>query len=107
MHSFSSCVNAPLRQKLRVLREHGEDAAHEKMRHVLRVASALLQPLAHLREALGDVAGDAGGFLRRVEGMRLGPDALQTRADVGLAQIVHVDAEPLRSGNGHRRARCR
>ena len=86
------------RQKLHILREHGEDAAHEKMRHILRGASALLQRLAHLRKALGDVAGDAGGFLRRVEGMRLLPDALQMRADVVLAQIVHVDAKPVAVG---------
>ena len=91
-------MNAPLRQKLHILREHGEDAAHEEMRHILRVASALLQRLAHLREALGDVAGDAGGFLRRVEGMRLLPDALQMRADVVLAQIVHVDPKPVAVG---------
>ena len=68
------------------------------MRHVLRVASALLQRLAHLREALGDVAGDAGGLLRRIEGMRLLPDALQKRADVVLAQIVQVDAKAVAVG---------
>ena len=86
------------RQKLHILREHGEEAAHEEMRHVLRVASALLQRLAHLREALGDVAGDAGGFLRWVEGVRLLPDALQKRADVVLAQILHVDAKAVAVG---------
>nr|WP_293846939.1 hypothetical protein [Sphingopyxis sp.] len=41
----------------------------------------------------GNLAGDARGFLRRVEAERVGPDRAKAGADIFTPQIVERDAE--------------
>lgn len=86
-----------LGQEVHVLGEHGEDAAHQEMRHLFRRVVAL-QPARDGGEAFGDLARDAGGLTRRVQRLGLGPDRLQPGDDVGVSQVLQPDAETLAVG---------
>ena len=92
---FQQRGEAAPRQQVGVLGEHREQAAHEKVRHVLGIALAGLQRLAHFGQPLCDLAGNPRRGLGRVERVRIGPDCRQPRAHIGVAQVLHEDPEAL------------
>lgn len=102
---FEDGLKTVLRQKLDILGEHGEEAAHEKQRDLLGVvellavlALRLLQMLGDLREPFRDLAGRLGRDLGRVELVRIEPDRAQPLADVVGAQILEKDPKVLPVG---------
>jgi hypothetical protein len=88
---------AVLGQQADVLREHGEQAAHQEGRDLPGVV-VVLQALGDVRQPVGDVARDLRRAAGRVEGLRVGPDLLQAPAEVGVAQVLQVDAVGLPVG---------
>jgi hypothetical protein len=64
------------------------------MRDGLGLIAAFLEHLADMREPLRDVAGDDGGVSGRIETVRIEPDRAEAIADLGVAQIAEIDAEP-------------
>ena len=83
-----------LRQQADILREHGEEAAHEELRDLLGVVLAF-QAEGDAREALGDVAGDLGAASGGIEGVRVAPDRAQPLADGLVAQTFQRDGIAL------------
>jgi len=84
-------------EQAHILGEHGEEAPHEEFGDVAGVVLAL-KALGDDRETTGNVAGDFGGFFRRVEAQRIGPDGFQPRLNGGIAQVLHGDAKTLGIG---------
>ena len=58
-----------------ILREHGEEAAHEEFGDVLRVVAAAFQCSGNLCQTRRDVARDLSRFQHRVEALRVKRDA--------------------------------
>ncbi len=93
--AFQKIGEGILRQKLHIFREHGEDAAHEEGRHLLRRKVALLHALRHGGKPLRNLARGFDGAFGRVEAVRVSPDGAEQRLHLGLRQIVEEDAEAL------------
>ncbi len=49
-------------------------------------------------EALGNIAGDAGGFAGGVERVRIDPDAAESVTDGRVAELIERDAKPAPIG---------
>ena len=92
------------RQQFHVLGEHGEQAAHQKLRHGFRAVATGFQRFGQLRQLRGDLAGDAGGFARGIQRERIEPEVAQAFADFFLRQILQRDAMAARVGK--RRVGC-
>ena len=58
-----------------ILREHGEEAAHDEFGDVLRVVAAAFQYSGNLCQTRRDVARDLSRFQHRVEALRVKRDA--------------------------------
>jgi hypothetical protein len=81
-----------------VLGEHGEEAALEESGDDLGIVPVALERLGEAGEPVGDVAGDLGGFFRRIERMGIGPDEAEALADLGTPQVGEGDAIVARIG---------
>ena len=57
-----------------VFGEHGEQAAHEELRDIVRVVFVGFERFGEFGELCGDFAGDFGAAAGRVERERIGPD---------------------------------
>ena len=84
------------RQQAHIFGKHGEQAAHEELGDQFGVVAGLLQAAGEFGQAVGDLAGDAGGFAAGVQAQRVGPDAAQALADLRLAQVLQRDAVAAR-----------
>ena len=73
--------------------EHREETAHQEHGDVVRRVARSLQRLGDGGEPLRDGAGHARRVTRGVEGGRVLPDRPQAGPDLGLAELVEVDAE--------------
>jgi hypothetical protein len=58
----------------------------------------LFQRLRNRGQPSSDLARHPGGFPRRVQAHRVGPDARQPFADVRAAQVLQIDTEGLPVG---------
>ena len=85
------------RDQADILGEHGEDAAHQEQRDVLRIMPAL-QRLGDQSEALSDLARRLGSLTGRVERDGVAPDLLDPGADGGIAQVFEIDPEAVPVG---------
>ena len=65
------------------------------MGDIFRIALAIFQRLADFRQAFGDIARHARGFLRGIEGMRFLPDFCQPFANGRFTQIFEIDPKAL------------
>jgi hypothetical protein len=79
-----------------VFGEHGEEAALQKTGDDFGVMTVGFERLGEPGKAGGDVAGDFGGFFRRVEGVGICPDRAETLADLRTSQVGQSDAVILR-----------
>ena len=84
-------------EQLGALGEHGEEAAHQEQRHLLRRVPRF-QGLGDRRQPLGDLSRHARGMAGGIERQRVPPDHGDTRADLGPVQLVQIDAEILAIG---------
>lgn len=80
------------RDQLHVFSEHGEEAAHEEMRHVLRGVALPVEGAPKSGQPLSHFAGHLGGHLRRVERVRVGPDRTEAGLHLLFPQVIHCDS---------------
>ena len=101
LRRFQAFAQQPLeavgRDQADILGEHGEDAAHQEQRDILRIVPAL-QRLRDGCEALGDLACCLGRLAGRVERVGIAPDACDPGPDGGIAQIFEIDPEAVPVG---------
>ena len=98
---FQQVAEAVLRQQAHVFGEHGEQAAHQELRHRVRCVAAAFQRLGKVGQLRRDLAGDACGFAAGVQRQRIQPEAAQAVQDLRLAQVVERDAVAARVREWH------
>src|SRR3546814_20519365 len=85
-------------QKFHAFGEHREQAAHQEMRHGLRLVAVLLPRLRHAGEAFGDLARDAGRAAAGVQTLRTRPDGPPPLAPRRSVQVLQIDTAPTSVG---------
>ncbi len=96
--AFEQAAEAVLGQQAHVFGKHAEEAAGEELGDELGRVFLLFERTREDGEVAGDFAGDFGADFRRVERERVEPDAAETLADGGVAEIIEAEAEAARIG---------
>ena len=101
VHVFDQqLAKALVRQQLHVFGKHGEQAAHQELRHDLRRVAVLFQAARQGGKSRGNFAGYARGLAARVQRQRLQPDLAQALANFGLAQFGQRESMAAWVGEG-------
>jgi len=89
--SFFLSGKRPMSSANPVVREQGEDAAHQEARDRLRRVPGALERAGQLGERGGDIAADPRLVARGIEREGIGPDGAERR-ELRLVQRLQVDA---------------